>query len=407
MLNCIRKNFITGKNAMPEKILIVDDDLDTLRLVGMMLQKQGYQIIAASNGQQGLDLALEEIPNLILLDVMMPQMDGYEVARNLRANPKTVDIPILMFTAKSQLDDKVTGFEAGADDYLTKPTHPAELQAHVKALLARSAKGSKINPSTSPPSEEPAHTLGVLVVRGGLGATTIALNLASSLERASKSNVILAEFRPGQGTLVGDLNLPKEKGLSELLKMQPKEVTRDIIKDKINKHQSGVKILCASGQPSEAVLVENVQGFQAILSRMKFMAQFVVVDLGCGLPSLTQKLLPAFDEILVITEPFHHPIMHTRALLDDLVKIGVDKAKIRLGVNYRLRSELQLSVPQVQDKIEFPIDVTFTPAPELMMQAIRLQNTAYLVQTDSLTNQQYTGLANKILNRTRSRNAQE
>ncbi len=387
---------------MPEKILIIDDDLDTLRLVGMMLQKQGYQILAASNGRQGLDLALEEIPNLILLDVMMPQMDGYEVARNLRANPKTVDIPILMFTAKSQLEDKVTGFEAGADDYLTKPTHPAELQAHVKALLARSAKGVKPGSSTTPLRDEPAFTVGVLAARGGLGVTTVAVNLASSIEKTSKAVVILAEFRPGQGTLVGDLGLGKENGLSELLKMPPKEITREAIKERINKHQSGLKILCASAQPSDAVLNENVPAFQSILSRMKFMSQYVVVDLGTGLPNLTQKLLPGFDELLVITEPFNNPILHTRALLDDIIRLGFNKTKIRLGVNYRLRSELQFSVPQVQDKINFPIDVTFTPAPELLMQAIRLQNTAFLAQADSLTNQQYSGLANRVINRTQS-----
>jgi DNA-binding response OmpR family regulator len=127
---------------MAEKILIVDDDIDTLKLVGLMLQKQGFQIIAATDGIQGLAQADAEDPDLILLDVMMPEMDGYEVAKRLRANPKTANTPILMFTAKTQLDDKVTGFEAGADDYLTKPTHPTELTAHVKALLARSPKNA-------------------------------------------------------------------------------------------------------------------------------------------------------------------------------------------------------------------------------------------------------------------------
>ena len=119
---------------MSEKILIIDDDLDTLRLVGLMLQRQGYQISAATNGQQGLEKAFEEDPDLILLDVMMPDMDGYEVTRRLRQNPSTLQTPILMFTAKTQLDDKVIGFEVGANDYLTKPTHPSELQARVKAI---------------------------------------------------------------------------------------------------------------------------------------------------------------------------------------------------------------------------------------------------------------------------------
>ena len=102
-----------------------------------MLQRQGYQISAATNGQQGLEKAFEEDPDLILLDVMMPDMDGYEVTRRLRQNPSTLQTPILMFTAKTQLDDKVIGFEVGANDYLTKPTHPSELQARVKTLLAR------------------------------------------------------------------------------------------------------------------------------------------------------------------------------------------------------------------------------------------------------------------------------
>ena len=101
---------------MPEKILVVDDDIDTLRLVGLMLQRQGYQIVAANNGHQALTMAQAEKPDIILLDVMMPDMDGYEVCRRLRSSNVTAPIPIIMFTAKSQVDDKVTGFEAGADD---------------------------------------------------------------------------------------------------------------------------------------------------------------------------------------------------------------------------------------------------------------------------------------------------
>ncbi|MEJ5224304.1 MAG: response regulator, partial [Anaerolineales bacterium] len=191
---------------MPERILIIDDDLDTLRLVGLMLQKQGYQILAANNGVQGLQQAGEHLPDLILLDVMMPGMDGYEVARRLRANPSTAGIPILMFTAKAQLDDKVQGFEAGADDYLTKPTHPTELQAHVKALLART-KARSLNPPTAPPAEEPGYILGVLAARGGLGVTTTALNLASALRQKTKAGVAFIELRPGQGTAAFDLGM--------------------------------------------------------------------------------------------------------------------------------------------------------------------------------------------------------
>ena len=97
---------------MAEVLLIVDDDVDTLRLVGLMLQRQGYTILTANNGQQAINMTLDEQPDLILLDIMMPGLDGYDVTRHLRNDPRTADIPIIMFTAKTQLYDKVTVFEA-------------------------------------------------------------------------------------------------------------------------------------------------------------------------------------------------------------------------------------------------------------------------------------------------------
>ncbi len=165
---------------MPEKILIIDDDVDTLRLVGLMLQRQGYQIMAATSGEQGIEKALEERPDAILLDVMMPDMDGYEVTRRLRKNPATATTPILLFTARTQLDDKVAGFEAGADDYLTKPTHPAELQAHIRALLIR-VPPKKPEETKAAVREQHGRVIGVLSPRGGLGASTLAGNLAGAL----------------------------------------------------------------------------------------------------------------------------------------------------------------------------------------------------------------------------------
>ncbi|MDP2975747.1 MAG: response regulator [Anaerolineales bacterium] len=213
---------------MAQKILIIDDDLDTLRLVGAMLQRQGYQIAVASNGEQGLSQAGSQKPDLILVDVMMPDMDGYEVTRHLRNNPQTADIPILMFTAKTQLDDKVSGFESGADDYLTKPTHPAELQAHVKALLARS---NRWKTGVVVPGEKPPFTIGILAARGGQGVTTLAVNLAKSLMTAAQAEVIMAELRPGMGTLGPDLGEPDPKELTSLLQAKPDELTQQKVKD--------------------------------------------------------------------------------------------------------------------------------------------------------------------------------
>lgn len=382
---------------MAEKILIIDDDLDTLRLVGLMLQKQGYQIAAAGGGQQGLDLAFGDTPDLILLDVMMPVMDGYEVARRLRANENTAGVPILMFSAKSQLDDKVTGFEAGADDYLTKPTHPTELQAHVKALLARSNKGSKTGSLAAGPAYgQAAYMIGVMAARGGLGVTTVALNLAAVLRKKTNASVIFAEFRPGQGVLAADLRLSKETGLTELLTMPNNDITPQSIRDRLAVHPSSVDFLVASPQPRDGILVNNIQQFELIASRLNYMARFVVVDLGVGITPLTQRLFSKFSEILVVTEPFDNSLLLSRALIDDLIAMDIDKQRLRVAINYRLRSESQLSVSQAQERVKHPVEVTFTPAPELLLQAVRMQMPAALLQVDSLTAQQFQTLAGKV-----------
>ncbi len=179
---------------MADKILVVDDDMDSLKLIGLTLQRQGFEIAAANTGKQALEKAICKNPDLIMLDVMMPDMDDCGVVcRRLRAEPTTRTISIIMFTAKSMVDDKVAGFEAGADDYLTKPTHPAELVSRVRAVLARR--------QTYKPAERanPNLAIGFLGAKGGVGTTTLAMNVAAAL--GQKTPTALADFRLGQGSL--------------------------------------------------------------------------------------------------------------------------------------------------------------------------------------------------------------
>lgn len=391
---------------MAEKILIVDDDMDTLKLVGLMLQKQGYDISAASNGALGLAKALEEKPDLILLDVMMPDMDGYEVTRRLRRNPVTSSIPILMFTAKTQLDDKVTGFEAGADDYLTKPTHPTELQAHVRALLARSPKRDKGAAEPAAPAaqkEQKAYVIGVLSARGGLGVSTIAVNLAAAFQSRLQSGIVLAELTPGRGTLGLDLGVPNQKGLSELLQLNPAEVTRDKTVSALVAHNSGIKFLLASENPRDVALLMQTQNLEAVVARLSTLARIVVLDLGTGLPPFSQKVLPQCNERIVLMEPTPNSIIHSKLLIDSIVGLQIDRKGITAVLNNRQRSEAQVPLNQAQEMLGQPISATFTPAPELFLQAMRTKMPAVISQPSNITAQQFMKLAESILEREKAR----
>ncbi len=385
---------------MAEKILIVDDDLDTLRLVGLMLQHQGYQIIAASSGIQAIALSQAEKPDMVLLDIMMPDMDGYEVARKLRSDTATSSIPIIMFTAKTQVDDKVEGFEAGADDYLTKPTQPRELFAHVKAVLARGKKPSVPLP---PPSQSRTrgYVTGVLAVKGGLGVSTLALNLGISLQQRSKKDVIVAEFRPGEGSMALDLGFLNPEGFSRLLQATPEKITQSAIEGELFLHKSGVRLLLSSYDPSNAKYIAAVDHYDAICRYLAYMSAYVVIDLGPGITPITDRVLPHCDEVIVVLEPIPNTITRTLKLVDELSKKGFGEGRVNTVLYNRFRTEMQYSLAQVQMEYQHPISIVFTAAPELTYQCSKANVPLVIQHPDNLTSQQFAKLADNITKRVR------
>lgn len=142
-------------------ILAVDDEMNILELLKFNLTKEGYQVLMATDGQQALNYARAEKPDLIILDIMLPEMDGYDVCRILKANKETAGIPVIMLSAKGDVLDKVVGLELGAEDYVTKPFSPRELVARVKVHLRRKAQ------LTGRPSNEPLNEIKVnkLIIR--------------------------------------------------------------------------------------------------------------------------------------------------------------------------------------------------------------------------------------------------
>ncbi len=385
---------------MTEKILVVDDDLETLRLVGLMLQRQGYEIAAASNGEQALREAQAQDPDIILLDVMMPDLDGFEVARRLRANSATADIPILMFTAKGQVDDRVAGYEAGADDYLIKPTHPVELAAHIKALLTRSKKGRN---AAAPTPTERGQVMAVLAAKGGLGVSTLTLNLGLSLAQKLKGGVIAAEFRPGNGYWALNLGYPNPEGLNRLLRSEAAQISPEGVEKELVKHVSGLRMLMASSQDRDGELVTKADQFAAILNHLGHMVPRVVVDFGNSAILAVENVLAQCTEAIVVVEPNPLTITRTKGLLGYLQEQGYGNAKLLTVVMInRVRSDVQLTWSQVQESLGQPIAKVITPAPELSFQADLRNLPLMMVQPEGLTAQQFEQLAELVSQHSRN-----
>lgn len=379
---------------MAEKILVVDDDLDTLRLVGLMLERQGYAIVAATTGQQALSLAKNEKPDLVVLDLMMPDMDGLQVARQLRADPETKNIFIIMFTARGQMEDKLEGFEAGADDYLTKPVQPRELIAHIKAVLKRSGFAQ------TPPAKvhkSKGYLIGVMAAKGGVGVSTVAVNLGVALRITSKKSTIVADFRPGCGTIGLELGHANAQGLSRLLSLSPAAITPEAVEGELTEHASGLRLLLSSSNPQDAQYFNAVDSFDAIARALVYLANYTVLDLGSSLTPITHKVADQCHVILLILEPVPQSLIQSRVLFDYLAERNNDENRILLSLVSRQRAGMQLSLGQVQDQFSRNIPSVITAVPELAYQSQVSNTPMVLRQTDGVTAQQFASLANKVL----------
>ncbi len=392
---------------MSDKILIVDDDMDTLRLVGLMLERQGFSIVAANNGDQAIDMAQREIPDLILLDVMMPGMDGFEVTRRLRDMKITATIPIIMFTAKTQVDDKVQGFESGADDYLTKPTHPAELIARVKTVLSRAAQKRKEGDTGPYKKKFLGKTIGVIAAKGGVGVTTLALNLGISLQLALNSQsegaeegkedyAVVAEMRPGQGGIAFRLGLTPPEDLTKLLEKQEPVTLKDV-EGALKTHTSGLRLLMASYNPEDTQFLTSTEKLETILQSLPHYGMYNILDLGSTLTMTTEKLLTLCDRVILVIEPISSSITQAKILLEALEDKGLEDDVISPILYNRTRIELKLSPSEVEEQLGRKIDMFFTPAPELAYQALSRETPMTLQDPGSLSARHFQKLAQKII----------
>jgi CheY-like chemotaxis protein len=348
---------------MAEKILIVDDDLDSLKLIGLMLQRHGYEVLAANAGNQALAKANSDHPNLIILDVMMPDMDGYEVCRRLRANPETRSIPIIMFTAKTLVDDKVAGFEAGADDYLTKPTHPAELASRVKSVLSRTTVQKQVEPQRGV-------SIGVIGAKGGVGTTTIAVNVAAAFGLKGE-NPIVADFRLGAGSLGLLLGFNQSSGMANVLSKPTNDIRAAAIEGEIVVHQSGLRALLSSTHSKEAQINFPLESASAVVRGLRTIGTPAVYDLGSGLNTITSRLQKEMDQLILVVEPNPVALTMAKEMLQDMEPDGAAKGRVHLVVVNRVQSSVQTPWHEIEHALGHELRAIIPASHDQVFQAMR------------------------------------
>ena len=375
---------------MAEKILIVDDDRDSLKLIGLMLQRRGYQISVAQNGSQALSKTESERPDLIILDVMMPDIDGYEVCRRLRMGPQTAHIPIIMFTAKTQVTDKVAGFQAGADDYLTKPVHPAELASRVESVLLRSAR------TRAEAQVVPTHVIGFLGSKGGIGTTTLALNAAVALaqpEIGQGKHVILAELSQGSGGAGLQLGFEHPVGLATLMSKMAEELDARLIESQLTSHSSGIRMLLASSEPRTGILPS--QQVEVVVRQLARMTDYLLLELGSSMDDAACAAIQQCSFVVLIAEPQRVSLTLAQGMVAKLAAMNVLREKIGLVLFNRVPSAASVTKTTIEGLLGEVLSV-IPPAPELAFQASEVGMPMYLIQPGSLVSGQIRDLAKLV-----------
>jgi CheY-like chemotaxis protein len=372
------------------KVFLIDDNPVALKMLSYTVSKAGYQVAVAQSGVEALEKIPLERPDVIVMDVMMPQMDGFEVVRQLRTNPDTEYIPVLLLTAKGMVQDKVTGFEAGADDYVVKPVTPAELTARIKALIRRSAMRAEA------PSTSRARIITFLGTKGGVGTTTLAVNVAMALGQGGK-NVILADLHPWAGAVAAQMGLIPHSSLAALAKEKPTEITRRLLEGCLERHPSGIQVLAAAHRRAEHRGELDTEQIAAVLEQLERMGEVIVVDAGNGLTSTAiQAMRRSHLTILVI-----EPDSVTLALANDMIRrlegMDLGGSKLRLVMIGRSRSASTFTREEVEEQLDSKLLAVLTPAPEICFHATQTGIPIVLGRPNTATAKQFRTISEAIL----------
>jgi DNA-binding response OmpR family regulator len=379
---------------MTFKLLVVDDHPETRNIIVQVLQQEGYQVASAENGLEGLNLAIDLKPDLIILDFNMPVMNGLETCGRLRQIPELTKVPIIVFTGVDDPQKKLAVFDAGADDFLTKPTDPTELIERVQTLLetaygpqSQTGPHDATGPYFKPPAsmfqraygtqQQDSKLIVVMGARGGAGATTAAINLAAALAEMKQATALL-DLDMERGHIGVYLNQRGLHGVNSLAALPDNEIAANL-PDYLLNFSKNLQVLLA--QINLSGTFPHLSGPQTavLLTSLQQVHQSIVVDLGTHRSEAGQVVLSQADQILVCLRPERIALSSARHLIAYLKQVTPSGAVVNaLMMNFS--DKVHLPQTAVESFLGHPLLTTLSiPLTEL---AYAVNQAKPLVQLD-------------------------
>ncbi len=352
------------------KILVIDDEKIYHNMIIHALKAQDYQIETALNGIEGIKKARTSKPDLIITDVMMPKMNGYEVTSILRREDKFAHIPILVLTAQADMQAKLEAFEAGADDYLSKPFVPKELVIRIEALLRHAKRVNTIRKDTK--KEEKSRLIAVHSLRGGIGCSSLAVNLSLGIFQLWKKPTVLLDLTMTAGQVALMLNASLKRTWADLARFSAGSIDLEAINSVINQHESGLSFIPAPTFPSEATpLAEEMLSTTLKMLREEF--SYIIADLPHDFNQMTLSVLDEADLILLLVAPEMSSIRAAAAALDTYKKLDYPPEKIKLVLS-AIMPRSDLSKEKIEDALAMSVTIRIPYVANKFVHAINYGN---------------------------------
>lgn len=336
------------------RVLLIDDEQFYFKLIQKTLKAADYDLEYAKSGNEGLSKIPVYEPEMLIVDLKLPEMDGFQILGRLRRDPKYSHIPVIVITAQDELSEKLKAFELGADDYLVKPFQPEELVARMGILARRGKAMQMARQQTGSTSRSTTSVITVHSLRGGVGCSSIVVNLGLAFHKLWGKPTLLIDGVLTAGQVALMLDAKPGATWENLVGIDAENLDEAVVGELMSAHKSGIRYIASPRYPIAADTFTN-DTLHLLMEGIKASNEFVVIDTSHDFSDMTIQMLSMSNSILLVMAPEMASLRTTISAMEIYDRLGIPLDKVKICLNNN-SSNPAIKQAQLEKVLKRPID---------------------------------------------------